>query len=580
MEHAPKTSPAASAWSVPVTLAEITTRIAADTDLPPRKRQDVASSIKRFAELMGLPLATSPADPRAYRSRLRCFQPLAQSISVKRWQNIRSDVQFALNRYRPKPDFRGGLPIPVSEEWTDLRSRLVETFGLRSSDLSRFLSYCTLNGIAPMDVTAQTFVGFRAWMESSRLLKEPQMVVRRSIKLWNKAADAIPEWPSLLVPSPPTRDLYGMKWGELPEALRQDTERWLARISGDDLTFDDDLRASVSEATLKSYQYFVRQIMGALQRSDEQIEGIKSLGDLIKPERLRIAVTFLRSRTGKDRSSMLAHIASKAIAIARHYARFEEGEINKLRNLQHRVTPRSSGLTSKNKERLTQLDSQDNEKRLLQLPSVTFGKLDRVIEIGHREALAAQTALVVELLLFVPIRRRNLVSLNLNRHVRYQFDGRQKMIFIHIPADEVKNHVPLDFELPIETVELWEAYLERYRPRLLVGPDAGWLFPGGRPGEHKAAEQMGRNVSAFLRREIGLEFNLHLFRHTAAKLFLEEHPGNYEGLRRTLAHKKIDTTANFYAGLETGQATRHFDNTVLMRRRRLSGSYDRAGRHD
>lgn len=201
-------------------------------------------------------------------------------------------------------------------------------------------------------------------------------------------------------------------------------------------------------------------------------------------------------------------------------------------------------------------------------------------KIGHREALAAQTALVIELLFFVPIRRRNLVSLNLNRHVRYQFDGRQKMIFIHIPADEVKNHVPLDFELPIETVELWEAYLERYRPRLLVGADAGWLFPGGKPGEHKAAEQMGRNLSAFVRREVGLEFNLHLFRHAAAKLFLEEHPGNYEGLRRTLAHKKMETTANFYAGLETGQATRHFDNTVLTRRRRLSGSSDREGRDD
>lgn len=580
MEQTPKSSPTAPAWSAPVTLADVVARISTDADLPPRKRQDVTSNIKRFAELLGLPLATSPADPRAYRSRLQSFQPLSQGMSVKRWQNIRSDVQFSLNRYRPRPVFRGGLPIPVSEEWADLRSLLTATLGLRSSDLSRFLSFCTSNGIVPIDVTAQTFDDFHAWMESSRLLKDPQKVVRRSIRLWNKAAGAITEWPSLSIPLAPARDLYGIKWDELPEALQQDTERWLARISGDDLTFDDDLPSPVSEATVNSYRYFVCQIMGALRRSDEQIEDIKSLGDLIKPERVKSAVTFLRSRTGKDQSSMLAHIASKAIAIARHHARFEDCEIKKLRNLQRRVTPRSDGLTPKNKERLNQLDSGDNERRLLQLPSMTFRSLERMSKIGHREALAAQTALVIELLFFVPIRRRNLVSLNLNRHVRYQFDGRQKMIFIHIPADEVKNHVPLDFELPIETVELWEAYLERYRPRLLVGADAGWLFPGGKPGEHKAAEQMGRNLSAFVRREVGLEFNLHLFRHAAAKLFLEEHPGNYEGLRRTLAHKKMETTANFYAGLETGQATRHFDNTVLTRRRRLSGSSDREGRDD
>ncbi len=54
----------------------------------------------------------------------------------------------------------------------------------------------------------------------------------------------------------------------------------------------------------------------------------------------------------------------------------------------------------------------------------------------------------------------------------------------------------------------------------------------------------------------------HQFRHLAAKLYLDQHPGNYEVVRRVLGHKSIKTTVNFYTGLETRAAVAHFDETV------------------
>lgn len=60
--------------------------------------------------------------------------------------------------------------------------------------------------------------------------------------------------------------------------------------------------------------------------------------------------------------------------------------------------------------------------------------------------------------------------------------------------------------------------------------------------------------------------NPHLFRHVAAHFFLEDHPGNYEDVRRLLAHKRIDTTLQNYAGLEMAAAVRRFDQTILDRR--------------
>jgi site-specific recombinase XerD len=59
----------------------------------------------------------------------------------------------------------------------------------------------------------------------------------------------------------------------------------------------------------------------------------------------------------------------------------------------------------------------------------------------------------------------------------------------------------------------------------------------------------------------------HLFRHIGAKLFLDDNPGAYEVVRRVLGHRAIATTTNFYTGLETAAAVRHFDATILNLRK-------------
>ncbi|MCG3773625.1 MAG: hypothetical protein JW395_0434 [Nitrospira sp.] len=57
----------------------------------------------------------------------------------------------------------------------------------------------------------------------------------------------------------------------------------------------------------------------------------------------------------------------------------------------------------------------------------------------------------------------------------------------------------------------------------------------------------------------------HLFRHAAAKIFLDARPGEYEVMRQVLRHKSINTTTNFYSGAEAQSASRHFVNVVFER---------------
>lgn len=60
--------------------------------------------------------------------------------------------------------------------------------------------------------------------------------------------------------------------------------------------------------------------------------------------------------------------------------------------------------------------------------------------------------------------------------------------------------------------------------------------------------------------------NPHLFRHIAAKLYLGANPGGYEVMRRVLGHARMETTSRSYAGLETRNAARHFDEEILKLR--------------
>jgi integrase len=66
---------------------------------------------------------------------------------------------------------------------------------------------------------------------------------------------------------------------------------------------------------------------------------------------------------------------------------------------------------------------------------------------------------------------------------------------------------------------------------------------------------------------LGLRINVHLFRHIAAKMWLDAHPGHYEALRRLLGHKALSQTINAYAGFEAGTATRLFADVIERAKR-------------
>ena len=84
-------------------------------------------------------------------------------------------------------------------------------------------------------------------------------------------------------------------------------------------------------------------------------------------------------------------------------------------------------------------------------------------------------------------------------------------------------------------------------------------------GGHKHTATLSTQITKSIHDATGLRVTVHQFRHAAAALILERLPGNYEFVRRILGHKNVQTTINFYVGLETTQSARIFGEMISSR---------------
>jgi integrase len=132
------------------------------------------------------------------------------------------------------------------------------------------------------------------------------------------------------------------------------------------------------------------------------------------------------------------------------------------------------------------------------------------------------------------------------------------------PYYDVKNRLQLEAELMPEVCEIIDEYIHDYRSVLLRGSNGPWLFPG-ETGGVKTSRTLSLQITARIEKACGLRITVHQFRHAAAAIYLKEHPGEWETVRQFLGHRNIQTTINFYTGLNMIQASQLFGAIVKKR---------------
>jgi integrase len=173
----------------------------------------------------------------------------------------------------------------------------------------------------------------------------------------------------------------------------------------------------------------------------------------------------------------------------------------------------------------------------------------------------------IEMEIMCPIRLQNLSEIDVDTDFVRSHAGKDAAVHLFIPGNRTKNGEDIELELPKESMALVDLYLAKYRNHLIEpqyrGRGPRFLFP--KPdGTVKVGRVLADGICRVMRRELGIKFNIHLFRHLGCFLYLRSHPGQIDVMRRVLGHRDGETTQRFYASVEQSDAFRMFDRHILQ----------------
>ena len=546
-------------YNAPGNMAEVIQIIERDTSLSENARRDIVFCIRRTATM----LECHPRDLDANISSLRCkmmlIHPAMHGISAKTLSNIRSNVARGLVIAGIVP--AGPKPNERSPAWVEFLGHAIAKHQVFA--LSRFVSYCMTHGVEPSDVDDTTMAGYRQHLENTLLTNLPKKVCNETVQTWNcvvKRAGL-----DFVRLSPVTCPQFRAKsLSRYLPGLKNDIEAYRDRLAHADIFDEEGPTKALRPASIRNIDAHLRQYLDAVTTSGYPAESFKELSDIVQPEIVKAGFGVIVERNGGEPPVGLKNIAGTLLGIARNHVRAPDDQIAFLKNIKSRLAVSGSdtefGLSEKNVIRLQQFDDWHNVLRLIALPEELLIRAKDNPD-SRRSALDVMYAVGIAILLACPMRVSNLASLDLARHITTRRLGSKTRYAIRIEGREVKNLSSIDVDLGAHASEILAVYLKGFRHAIADEPGTA-LFPQ-QSGGARDPGNFSQEITKRIYRETGLRVHGHLFRHLAAKLYLDRFPGDYETVRRLLGHKKLDTTMKFYARLSNRVAFKVYDTSVL-----------------
>ncbi len=534
-------------------LADILVLIAS-SDRPATQKRDMASAVRTVAKALGGTPEQVPLELKVLRPRLDKIDPEGLGISRLRWNNVRALLNRALELATTMmPSVQR---TAILDEW----QALLEPLKLRDKhSLAALFRFLSVRDVRPATVSLADLETFRVAIIENRLRARPEATWDNLVWTWNRLAKKIDGWPQLSIPRENKRIIYIKPWTDFPDSLKADVDEYINVLSGVTLDEEGPLKP-LRPASLQDCEYLLRSAASALVALGRPTEEIRSIADIARLEPMKLILEHILHRGGTKHPTGAFLMARTLKSAARYRVKVDEAELAKINRLVVRLAPKQGGLTQKNRERLMQFNDPELVHRFLDLPRRIFEEVKKRKRKSIVDAVDAQIGVAIAILQAAPMRISNLARLDLHRHLM----SIGNRVYVVIPADEVKNEQPLQFELPDDTADLLTWYCVEYRP-LMATTTTTALFPSRR-GALKERDHLGTQITRRTRKYLGLPINPHLFRHIAAKLYLDNHPGAYGLISRVLGHKSVATTMAFYSGTETASATRDFQNKISVLR--------------
>ena len=546
------------------TLQTVLDRLSAHPGLTASRRRDLRSAVACFARLKDQPPAAIPLNLAEIRQSLDHIVPARAKISAKRWHNIRSDLGAAIDASGLRPMLKTG-GIGLDDEWKRLLANAAPRI---ARGLSRFARWAILRQVAPQAVDLGTIDRFVGELSDATLVRKLCYVRSFVAKRWNELLASSPGCglrPVSLAGN--DRKLKRVSWQDLTDGFRDDVDRYLAWSSMPDPLVEGARARALSPRTLRLQRQHIHSAASAAVAAGVPLAQLSSLGALVQPEAFRAILRQLWQQDGRKLSAYTHGLAITLIANAVDWVKAPADVVARLKALRSKLGNLPSGLTDKNKTMLRTFDDPRLINALVQLPDQLWHTARRR-PAKSQSFTDLQTSLAIELLIHVPLRMNNLASFSFDRHLQCP-QGRRRPALITFTEAESKNRVPLEFEIPTALADRLHTYRNEITPAVIGRrPDIVFITRTGRPRSQAA---IAIAIQKAILRYLGVKLTPHQFRHLAAKIVLDAHPGAYELVQQLLGHTSLKSTTSFYAGIDTRRAGRaHADLIMQLRESKIS----------
>jgi integrase len=479
---------------------------------------------------------------------------------------------------------------PLLDVWERLLGMIPS--GIDRRYLRRFAHFAGRQGWRPEDITTEHMFRYFEWLKHHAINGSEWESYVRAAKRWNKLAKTIRGWPGRTVTIIRKRTPYMVTMDALHPALRAAILAYLDVLAGGGPVNEGDApvflkgvtRKSLSPVTINLRRTQIMQYVSALLDQGYPLDTLVSVDAVTTTKAIADAMDFFYHRAGGVMATQIRFIAMAVKGLLYHNIsgslrsrtrrdkdrqqvqsnRIIDPRIDLLDSIIDAAKPEDRGLVRKNKTCLAQFDDQRNLGALLHLPQRLLKDAARTG--GKDGARLAESALAIELLTMCPIRIGNVVGLDLTRHFIKPGPSKNGTVRIVIPKGEVKNKREIEFEFPVHLARMHDRHITKFRP-LLPGSGSNWLFPSVDGGERPYKSLAGQ-ISRVVLRYTGLTITPHQFRHFAGMMFLDEHPTGHGTVRDVLGHASIDTTTQYYTGIDQVKAGRIYDKAILALRER------------
>jgi integrase len=537
--------------------AELISAIEQATELSEQRRRHWACSLRQIAKWLDRPAAVIPARWHSVRISVGQLHHAGVGVTSKTLSNHRSNARAALRWFGKEQ----GVPqqgARLSTEWAGFRDFLDDRARERLYSLIR---YCSARRIGPESVDDKIFDAYWRYRAETTALASHNTARRFMARAWNACAGAIDGWSLQGLTEPPIKKAEPA-WDKFPEGLRQDLDRYFEGLAKPHRSRSGKRIQPCGAGTIRTRRAELVAMARMAVGLGVPIESLTSLAALLHPDVMERVIDAYWRKNGDEPKTATIDLGWKALRMARETGCLDQAALDRLDEIRVALEHyRRAGLTPKNLNLVRQVLTEGVWNSVVSLPNVLMQQARADYDHAPIKAgVTAQLAVAIAILTFTAIRLSNLVGIDLEKNL-IKPGGLNTPYWLVFPHYDVKNRVDLNFKFDQPLTDLIDEYVREYRPALLRGTNSSWLFPG-EGGERKAAITFSLLITKRIVKAVGARVTVHQFRHAAAAIYLKHQPGDYETVRRLLGHRSIQTTIDFYCGLQTTQATEQFGKLI------------------